>query len=122
MQRFPAFNGYYTISFGNYPPAFEDVTPIENGGFHCYVCLPECNYSTSISFGPYSHHVLHLLDRCIALPAWWKVHYYAGFEVGLLVCCHCPPTKWMVKIMENPIKMDDLGVSLFSETSKLDNT
>ena len=27
------------------------------------------------------------------------------------------PPKWMVKIMENPIKMDDLGVPLFSETS-----
>ena len=25
--------------------------------------------------------------------------------------------KWMVKIMENPIKMDDLGVPPFSETS-----
>ena len=25
--------------------------------------------------------------------------------------------KWMVKTMENPIKMDDLGVPLFSETS-----
>ena len=24
--------------------------------------------------------------------------------------------KWMVKIMENPVKMDDLGVPLFSET------
>ena len=24
---------------------------------------------------------------------------------------------WMVKIMENPIKLDDLGVPLFSETS-----
>ena len=24
--------------------------------------------------------------------------------------------KWMVKIMEHPIKMDDLGVRLFSET------
>ena len=24
--------------------------------------------------------------------------------------------KWMVKILENPIKMDDLGVRLFSET------
>ena len=29
------------------------------------------------------------------------------------------PPKWMVKIMENPIKMDDLGVPLFSETSIL---
>ena len=27
------------------------------------------------------------------------------------------PPKWMVFIMENPIKMDDLGVPLFSETS-----
>ena len=26
------------------------------------------------------------------------------------------PPKWMVKIMENPIKMDDLGVPLFFET------
>ena len=26
--------------------------------------------------------------------------------------------KWMVKIMENPIKMDDLGVPLFLETPK----
>ena len=26
------------------------------------------------------------------------------------------PPKWMVKIMENPIKMDDLGVPKFSET------
>ena len=29
------------------------------------------------------------------------------------------PPKWMVKIMENPIKMDDLGVPLFLETPKL---
>ena len=27
------------------------------------------------------------------------------------------PPKWMVKMMENPIKMDDLGVPLFFETS-----
>ena len=26
------------------------------------------------------------------------------------------PPKWMVKIMENPIKMDDLGVPSFLET------
>ena len=28
------------------------------------------------------------------------------------------PPKSMVKIMENPIKVDDLGVPLFLETSK----
>ena len=27
------------------------------------------------------------------------------------------PPKWMVKIMEHPIKMDDLGVPLFLETN-----
>ena len=27
------------------------------------------------------------------------------------------PPKWMVKIMENPIRMDELGVPLFLETS-----
>ena len=27
------------------------------------------------------------------------------------------PPKWMVKIRETPIKMDDLGVPLFLETS-----
>ena len=26
------------------------------------------------------------------------------------------PPKWMVKIVEHPIKMDDLGVPLFLET------
>ena len=26
------------------------------------------------------------------------------------------PPKWMVKIMENPIKIDDLGVPVFLET------
>ena len=33
------------------------------------------------------------------------------------VCKKSGTPKWMVKIMENPIKMDDLGVPLFSETS-----
>ena len=28
------------------------------------------------------------------------------------------PPKWMVRIMENPIKIDDLGVPLFLETPK----
>ena len=41
---------------------------------------------------------------------------------GLFVCIHMDVSKnrgipkWMVKIMENPIKMDDLGVPLFLET------
>ena len=31
------------------------------------------------------------------------------------------PPKWMVKIMENPIKIDDLGVPLFLETPHTDD-
>ena len=31
---------------------------------------------------------------------------------------HENPPKWMVKIMENPMKIDDLGVPLFLETPK----
>ena len=32
------------------------------------------------------------------------------------------PTKWMVKIMENLIKINDLGVPLFSETPMLETS
>ena len=38
--------------------------------------------------------------------------FHMGVEAKIGV--HTP--KWMVKIMENPIKMDDLGVPLFLET------
>ncbi len=41
-----------------------------------------------------------------------KWHLYIGVsKIGV------KPPKWMVKIIENPIKMDDLGVHLFLETS-----
>ena len=40
----------------------------------------------------------------------YKVKHYMG------VSKNRGTPKWMVKIMENPIKMDDLGVPLFSET------
>ena len=40
--------------------------------------------------------------------------------VPMKSCCDCKnrrfSPKWMVKITENPIKMDDLGVPLFLET------
>ena len=48
--------------------------------------------------------------------AFKKVHWPASY-VGVSKNS-CTP-KWMVKIMENPIKMDDLGVPLFSETPML---
>ena len=37
-------------------------------------------------------------------------------EYGKLTISNRGTPKWMVKIMENPIKTDDLGVPLFSET------
>ena len=39
-------------------------------------------------------------------------------QVGVEPKIEGKPPKWMVKIMENPIKMDDLGVPLFLETPK----
>ena len=37
-------------------------------------------------------------------------------EIGVFPKTGGKTPKWMVKIMENPIKMDDLGVPLFLET------
>ena len=49
---------------------------------------------------------------------WWKIpagpDIYIYMGVNPKIGGFYP--KWMVKIMENPIKMDDLGVPLFSET------
>ena len=42
------------------------------------------------------------------LKVWWN---YMGVSKN-----RGGPPKWMVKIMEHPIEMDDLGVPLFSET------
>jgi len=39
--------------------------------------------------------------------------------VGMGVSKNRGTPKWMVKIMENPIKIDDLGVPPFKETSIL---
>ena len=50
------------------------------------------------------------------VKCWWVsvmvgfLHLDVSKNRGIL------PPKWMVKIMENPIKMDDLGVPLFLET------
>ena len=42
------------------------------------------------------------------------LHVCLKLEVGVSKNKGTP--KWMVKIMENPIKMDDLGVPLFLKT------
>ena len=48
---------------------------------------------------------------------------FVNFHLGLVVSTYLVVSKnrgipkWMVKIMENPIEMDDLGVPLFLETS-----
>ena len=48
---------------------------------------------------------------------WSKSYIYIYIYMGVSKNRGTP--KWMVKIMENPIKMDDLGVHLFSETPSL---
>jgi len=45
------------------------------------------------------------------------IPHYIFFPLYMGVSKNTGTPKWMVKIMENPIKMDDLGVPLFSETS-----
>ena len=57
-----------------------------------------------------------------AADAWWLLILMIlmipfGFKTNVGVSQNRGIPKWMVKIMENPIKMDDLGVPLFSETS-----
>ena len=51
-------------------------------------------------------------DTTESLPAWTiaRLQNHMGFSKNT------GTPKWMVKIMENPIKMDDLGVPLFLET------
>ena len=57
--------------------------------------------------------------QCVYVMVWY------GTECNVVVCTYWymgvsknrgKPPKWMVKIMENPIKIDDLGVPLFLET------
>ena len=40
----------------------------------------------------------------------------SGLDIWMFPKIGGNPPKWMVKIMENPIKMDDLAVSLFLDT------
>ena len=51
--------------------------------------------------------------KIFELPAPVSIISYQDFGVSK----NRGTPKWMAKIMENPIKMDDLGVPLFSETS-----
>ena len=54
-------------------------------------------------------------QRCVSLPEGNIKKKLPGKNIGKDTILVCPkigmPPKWMVKIMENPIKMDDLGVS-----------
>ena len=45
-----------------------------------------------------------------------KIHVDASKNRGIF------PPKWMVKIMENPIRMDDLGVPLFLGNTRVDGS
>ena len=44
-------------------------------------------------------------------------YVYIFIYIYMDVCKNMGTSKWMVKIMENPIKMDDLGVPLLLEIS-----
>ena len=48
---------------------------------------------------------------------WRVMDLGGGFSFNMGVSKNKSTPKWMVKIMENPVKMDDLGLPLFLETS-----
>jgi len=54
---------------------------------------------------------------CPIVSATWKMSESFHLSIWVFPKIGGKPPKWMVKIMENPIKMDDLGVPLFLETS-----
>ena len=56
----------------------------------------------------------HFWVPAVSFRVW--ILKFVAFEMGVSKNRGAP--KWMVKIMETPIKMDDLGVPLFSETPK----
>ena len=64
--------------------------------------------------------------RYACLETWRKIPISLGGEsswscdLNLDVSKNNGTPKWMIKNMENPIKMDDLGVPLFLETPNLE--
>ena len=80
------------------------------------------------SFDPCQQHILILLARCRGQTmknsdklvdlgcAYLYIYMYIYIYICMGVSKNRGTPKWMVKIMENPIKMDDLGVPPFKET------
>ena len=56
------------------------------------------------------------VNKSLAEGFWWDQMEGKG-QMSVSKTRGGPP-KWMVYFMENPIKMDDLGVPLFLETPK----
>ena len=50
-------------------------------------------------------------------PVMFGLLHYITYIINMGVSKNTGTPKWMVKIMENPIKMDDLGVPIFLETA-----
>ena len=61
----------------------------------------------------------HLEESAGPVKGWIYVYMLVSFQehMGVEPKIGVKPPKWIFLIMENPIKMDDLGVPLFSETS-----
>ena len=56
-------------------------------------------------------------NHCKCRPVWCRNEpFYGRKHMGVEPKIGGKPPKWMVYVMENPIKIHDLGVSLFLET------
>ena len=61
--------------------------------------------------------VHHITKTLYTIVSYNGLLYKIPYNPYMAVSENRGTPKWMVKIMENPIKMDGLGVPLFSETS-----
>ena len=80
-----------------------------------------CQANLRITQSSWCHHRSSLHHRSHGAPAYvhWNGRFFGseGRNQNMDASKNRGgPPKWMVKIMENPIKMDDLGVPLFLET------
>ena len=115
LQIPPNIKGKSWVPFGEYPRYIPPYIPPIYGLNSC--CIGQCGVIFGEQLLGYTPKRTRTFPVTL-LPQPKTNISFAKFIVGfddLGVSKNRGTPKWMVKIIENPIKMDDLGVSLFSE-------